>query len=150
MADRRVVVVGIDGSDHSIEALHRAVEEARLRDAELHIVHATDFTPAIIHLPDGGTVNTAELAEAGREGAWKRVEPHIPDEPKSERVDREGYPADVLVEYCAEVGADLLVLGTRGRGRLASSVLGSTSLSALARSDCDVLIAKQRSESSKG
>jgi nucleotide-binding universal stress UspA family protein len=58
------------------------------------------------------------------------------------RVDLDGYPADELVGYCAEVGADLLVMGTRGRGRLTSTFLGSTSLRALERAKCVVLIAK--------
>lgn len=143
MTGQRVVVVGIDGSDHSILALRQAISEAALRSAELHIVYVTDATPAVLHLPGDVTVTTADLAAVERDAAWSRVEPLLDTAPDStKRVDLEGYPADSLVDYCEQVDADLLVLGTRGRGRLASTFLGSTSLRALERATCDVLIAK--------
>jgi nucleotide-binding universal stress UspA family protein len=62
-----------------------------------------------------------------------------------ERVDLEGYPPDTLVAYADEVGASLLVVGTRGRGELASLILGSTSHRAIHLSRCDVLVVKPTS-----
>jgi nucleotide-binding universal stress UspA family protein len=135
------LVVGIDGSDHSIKALQTAIDEAKRRDAELHVVHVSDFTPAILHLAGDVTVDTAEVAAARREEVWNRVKSLFSTE-GFKRVDLVGYPADSLVDYCQEVGADLLVMGTRGRGRLVATFLGSTSLRALERAHCDVLIAK--------
>lgn len=143
MTDDQVVVVGIDGSEHSIVALRRAIAESGLRSADLHVVHVADVTPAVLHLPDNVTVTTEDMAAAERQAAWSRVEPILVTAPDStKRVDLEGYPADALVDYCQEVDADLLVLGTRGRGQLASTFLGSTSLRALERAACNVLIAK--------
>ncbi len=138
-----IVVVGVDGSDHSLIALAKARQEALRRGDELRVVHVTDVTPAVLHLPDGVTVRTTDLAEAGRKDVWAKVERALGrDDEGIDRVDRDGYPADVLVDYCEEVGADLLVVGTRGRGRLASTLLGSTSLRALEHARCDVLVAK--------
>ncbi len=59
------------------------------------------------------------------------------------RVDLNGYPADALVEYAGGVGADLIVVGSRGRGELAALLLGSTSHRILHLATCDVLVAKE-------
>lgn len=137
-----VVVVGYDGSEQSDLALRRAIQEALLREAEVHVVHVVDITPAVLLLPGEVTVNTADLAEARHQEVWETAAPLLDYDGPIRRVDLEGYPADALVEYCGKVDADLLVLGTRGRGRLASTFLGSTSLRALEHASCDVVIAK--------
>jgi nucleotide-binding universal stress UspA family protein len=58
------------------------------------------------------------------------------------RTDLDGYPPDTLVAYAEDVGATLLVVGTRGRGELASLILGSTSSRAIHLAKCDVLVVK--------
>ena len=138
-----MVVVGYDGSEQSDLALQRGIEEAALRKTELYVVHVVDVTPAVLHLPRGVTVSTTDLADARRQEVWEKAAPLLDSGGPIRRVDLEGYPADALVDYCQEVSADLLVLGTRGRGRLASTFLGSTSLRALEHARCDVLIAKE-------
>lgn len=137
-----LVVVGYDGSEQSGLALRRAAEEAGMREAELHVVHVVDVTPAVLLLPSDVTVNTAELAAARHQEVWDRAAPLLDPDGPIKRVDLEGYPADALVDYCEKVGADLLVVGTRDRGRLASTFLGSTSHRALERAHCDVMVAK--------
>ena len=137
-----MIVVGYDGSEQSDLALRRAIKEAGLRAAELHVVHVVDVTPAVLHLAGGVTVNTTDLADARHREVWEKAAPLMDSGGTITRVDLEGYPADALVDYCREVGADLLVMGTRGRGRLASTFLGSTSLRALEQAQCDVMIAK--------
>ena len=49
-----LIVVGYDGSEQSDLALRRGIEEAALREAELHVVHVVDVTPAVLHLSGGG------------------------------------------------------------------------------------------------
>jgi len=61
-------------------------------------------------------------------------------------VDLEGYPPDVIVEYAQEIGADLIVVGSRGRGDLASLVLGSTSHRVVNHAPCDVLVVRGHNE----
>ena len=107
------------------------------------MVHVADVSPAVLHLPGDVTIDTADLAASQRKAVWEKAEPVLSAfEVTSKQVDLEGYPADALVDYCDQTKADLLVLGTRGRGRLSSTFLGSTSLRALERAHCDVLIAK--------
>jgi nucleotide-binding universal stress UspA family protein len=88
-----------------------------------------------------------KLAAAERRRVWEPIEGHLTRaHVPIERVDIEGYPPDALVAYVKNVGASLLVVGTRGRGELASMVLGSTSHRAIHLSPCDVLVVKPQSE----
>ena len=136
------VVVGIDESEPSRTVLSRAIEEARRREADLHVVHV--FQPPVIFSPYmGAAVDTVAMAEAEREAIWGEVEPELERAGvRFRRVDLEGHPARSLVAHAAAVGAELLVIGSRGRGDLASLVLGSTSHAALHLAECDVLVVK--------
>jgi len=133
------VVVGIDDSAVARHVLARAKEQARWRNAELHVVH-------IFHLPmvyTEAAINWDEVAEAQRSAVWAAVaEDFEIEDVKIERVDLEGYPPDVLVDYAAQVDAELLVVGTRGRGEIASLILGSTSQRVIHLAACDVLVVK--------
>lgn len=140
-----IIVVGIDDTGHSTLVLEHAIEEARLRDAELHVVH-------VFHLPATVTsgygifpVDVDRLAKAERQRVWGLIEGHLGRaNVPIERVDLEGYPPDALVAYVKNVKAGLLIVGTRGRGELASMVLGSTSHRAIHLSPCDVLVVKPK------
>lgn len=140
---RPLIVVGVDGSDPGRVALERAIAEAGVWDADLHVVYVSDVPPVALYLTDSVPIDLFELARIQREGVWEVVAPVIEAAKRPvERVDLEGYPADRLVEHCDATDADLLVMGTRGRGRIAATFLGSTSMRALEHAPCDVLIAK--------
>lgn len=136
----RPVVVGVDGSELSIQAAKVAADEAGLRGAALHVVHCVDIEPAVLHLPEGKT-DTREIAKQQHDTAHEAIGEALGDV-SYERVDREGNAPDELTGYTEEVGAGLLVLGSRGRGRMAGAVLGSTSLRCLERAKIPVLIVK--------
>jgi len=61
----------------------------------------------------------------------------------AQQVDLEGYPADAVVKYANEQGADMIVVGSRGRGAVASLVLGSTSHRLIHIAECDLLVVKE-------
>ncbi len=73
---------------------------------------------------------------------WERIGPILADV-ESQQVDLEGYPADAVAAYAAEHDADLIVVGSRGRGAVASLVLGSTSHRLIHIADRDLLIVKE-------
>lgn len=133
-------MVGVDGSDQSVHAAKIAGAEAELRGVDLHVVHCVDIQPAILHLREG-TTDTREIASAQHDAIHDKVAESLGDRAYT-RVGREGYPPDELVDYTGEVGAGLLVLGSRGRGRVAGAVLGSTSLRCLEQAEIPVLIVK--------
>jgi nucleotide-binding universal stress UspA family protein len=111
-----VIVVGVDQSEGTKAALRFALEEAKLRRATLRAVHAADELEA--------TVSDA-----------------IPDrsEVEIERRVVEGTPGAVLVDEAR--GADLLVVGSRGRDGFAGLLLGSVSQQVAHDAACPVVIA---------
>jgi nucleotide-binding universal stress UspA family protein len=117
------IVVGVDGSKCSDLAVDFAAHEAARWGALLHIVSAYEMAPN-----EGWVVVPLEPFEenaaASVRAALSRVnelEPGVVA--KGENI--HGFPGKVLVEVSK--GASLLVIGNRGRGELASLVLGSVS-----------------------
>lgn len=133
------VVAGIDESPSAQLIVSRAADEARWRGAELHVVYVAHTPIVYTEVP----IDWTEVAEAQRTAVWDGVESVLDQvEVTVKRVDIDGYPPDALVEYAKSVDANLLVVGTRGRGEFASLILGSTSHRALHLSSCDVLVVK--------
>ena len=88
-------------------------------------------------------MNLEVLAVAERKSVWEPLDEVLSESATTvSKVDLEGYPPDTLVRYAEDVGASLLVVGTRGRGEFASLILGSTSSRAIHLSPCDVLVVK--------
>lgn len=134
-----VVVAGVDSSPHAVKVLTRAIEVARRRDAELHVVHV--FNPPVVYMEV--PIDLHEVAEGEKRAVWSQLDPLLEgvDVPVK-RVDLEGYPPDTLVAHANEVDASVLVIGSRGRGDFASLILGSTSHRAIQLARCDVLVVK--------
>jgi len=144
-------VVGIDGSDASIVALGHAIREAAWRGVALHVVHALDVTPAVLHLANDQAISTRELAESDRDEIWKKAAPTLAKaEVELIRVNRDGNPGSVLCDYCQEVGASVLVVGPRGRGRVIDALLGSTAHDVVRQSRCNVLVVKSSLAEDRG
>lgn len=142
-----IIVVGVDDSDQSLIAARKALRLAGMLDAELHAVFVTHVPAAMLAVLAGVPAAASEFTEAQRATVWSRVGPLLDAAPVPvRRIDLEGYPADALVEYAQESGAGLIVVGSRGRGDLASLVLGSTSHRVVNQASCDVLIAKDSGE----
>jgi nucleotide-binding universal stress UspA family protein len=132
-----IVVAAVDESPLAPLVVARALEQARWRGDELHVVHVVSLPTVYSEV----AIDWNEVVEAQRAMVWAGVESTLADADVSvQRVDLEGYPPDVLTTYAAERAASLLVVGSRGRGELASLVLGSTSHRAIHLAECDVLV----------
>ena len=133
------VVGGIDESPTSRLVVERAIQEAQWRQTDVHLVYVTYMQAFYTEV----AIDWTEILETQRAAVWSALQPTIERaEIEVSRVDLEGYPPDTLVQYASEVEASLLVVGTRGRGELASLILGSTSHRAIQLSECDVLVVK--------
>lgn len=136
-----IVVAGVDDSPVAKAVLSEAIQEAEWRNAELHVVHVVHLPVVYAEIP----IDTTQVAQAERRTVWEALGPIIDSAALTvERVDLEGYPPDLLVDYASRSGASLLVVGTRGRGELASLILGSTSHRAIHLAKCDVLVVKAK------
>ncbi len=122
------IVVGVDGSASSRAALAWAVRQAELTGASVEAIIAwqaledcddSEFAASVLSRAINQTVD--------------------PDGPvKVSATALEGYPAQVLVGAAA--GADLLVVGSRGRGGLVSALLGSVGQACVHHAPCPVVI----------
>jgi nucleotide-binding universal stress UspA family protein len=140
-----IIVVGIDDSRPSEIAVGRARTLAEQLDAHLKVVFVAHVPATVLAAMSGLPTIGDDFAAAQRVNVWKGIEPILDGCTQSvERVDLEGYPPDVLVEYANEQGADLIVVGSRGRGDLASLLLGSTSHRVANHASCDVLVVRER------
>ncbi|SHK75341.1 Nucleotide-binding universal stress protein, UspA family [Pseudonocardia thermophila] len=127
-ADQRPVVVGIDGTEGSVAATAFAFEEASARRVPLIAVHAVGGRPA------DAPAHRALLDERLR--PWTEKYPDV-DVRSVITLERP------VVRLLAEAeNAQLLVVGSRGRGELASVVLGSVSSDAVHRAACPVAVVR--------
>lgn len=144
VSNNGTVVVGVDGSDESFAALKMAVEEARRRSALLRVVTAYEL-PNYWALPAGPAIGITpeEIAEDTHRATQEQVDQLVasdPNAPKVEVVVAAGPAAKVLVE--AAEGADLLIVGHRGRGGFSSMLLGSVGLECVLHAPCTVTVVR--------
>jgi nucleotide-binding universal stress UspA family protein len=138
-----IIVVGVDDTDQSLIAARKALRLASMLDAEVHAVFVAHVPAAMLAVLAGVPTAAGDFTDAQRGTVWDKVGPLLDEASVTvHRIDLEGYPADALVEYAQDAGAGLIVVGSRGRGDLASLVLGSTSHRVVNQAPCDVLIAK--------
>lgn len=136
-----MIVVGIDGSPGSRLALEFAVGEAELRGSDLRLV-CTWQVPMPVY---GGammapTVPVDPFAEESRELAARQMSEVLAGHADvgAELVLREGSAARLLVEESKQ--AELLVVGSRGRGGFAGLLMGSVSQQCAVHASCPVVI----------
>jgi nucleotide-binding universal stress UspA family protein len=134
------VVVGVDGSPTSLRALRWALEYAERTGAAIEALHAwqipTTYGAPVAVLPGENFAATAERALNGSvdQELGDRDDLHV------ERVAEMGYPPKVLVEHAK--AADLLVVGSRGRGGFTGTLLGSVSLHCVTHAACPVVVVR--------
>ncbi|XBH21828.1 universal stress protein [Jonesiaceae bacterium BS-20] len=141
------VIVGIDGSAPAHGALHRAVFYSKIWDAELVAVTGVPVTSGsgiLSWLP--AAVDHEQVLRDIASGLDMIVDAVEEENPglKIRRIALDGSGAELLTEFSQ--AADLLVVGSRGRGGFAGLLLGSTSQAVLHHSKCPVLVVNKHCE----
>ena len=139
-----IILVATDFSEHSERALDTAIELARKFDAELHLTHV-HIVPADLlasydvalpnpYLAETRKVAGNKLAKAAAKvtAAGLAVKTHL----------NEGPAAMTIADTAEDIGADLLVMGTRGHTGLKHVLLGSVAGHVLRIAPCSVLTVK--------
>ena len=138
------ILVGVDFSEPSDAALLEAAEWANTFGAELHVAHAFDL-PLTIVAPYEVALPTSLLREA-REAADAKLEAALDrGRVRTERVEGhllEAPAAPALTEEAERIGADLIVVGTRGHTGLKHLLLGSVAERTVRLAPCPVLTFK--------
>jgi nucleotide-binding universal stress UspA family protein len=133
------ILVAVDNSPPAGRALDVAVTMAQQFDAQLAVVHVIDWCRAFS--PELAIVDQAKLTELRAEGVTvlQNACARVPPELLEDGYLREGDPADTILAMANEFSADLIVIGSDSRGRLAHFLLGSTADSVIRKAKCPVV-----------
>jgi nucleotide-binding universal stress UspA family protein len=133
----RPVVCGVEGSDRDQETLRLAADLARRLGSALHVVHA--FSPRPV-APGPAAVTPALMPDL-TEAAEATLERAVASAGVEARKCVASAPAkDALIRLADEIGAELLVIGSQGRGKLGSALLGSVAIQLTAESNIPVVV----------
>ena len=146
----KAIVVGVDGSDTSDEALRWAADEARLRFAPLVAVYAWSFIPAqpigdpgMLAMPAGDLAGQLGAENEAARGALDAIVAEALGTEAGIEIEKklvEGDAGDVLVAESAS--AELVVVGSHGRSGLKAALLGSVSRHVVSHAACPVVVVK--------
>jgi nucleotide-binding universal stress UspA family protein len=144
MSPIRTILVPVDFSPHSSEALDFAISLAKEVGAGIHLLHCYQINPGGVS--PYGIVLPENLDRDLREGALRSVAEW------AEKVSAEGlgvkhsvtpeFPSEAIVATAEEIGADLIVMGTRGNTGLKHVLLGSVAERTIRMAPCPVTTVK--------
>ena len=136
------ILLAVDGSEHAVHAAKVAAELAhRMKSVELRIVTAYDPIPPYLGEPNLQVAIDARLIEA--QEILKRAVELVGDSNVDVHTELiEGNPAEAIIEVAQTRNSDVIVMGSRGLGRLAGLLLGSTSQKVVSHAPCPVLIVR--------
>jgi nucleotide-binding universal stress UspA family protein len=135
------IVVGVDGSKGSADALRWALQEARLRGAKVRLVHAWAYPEVstyhqaahLLRIPfaeEAAALLDRMVEEAGAEAEGIEIDKEVV----------EGRAGPILVEAAGR--ASMLVVGSRGLGGFSGLLLGSVSQQCAHHAPCPLVIVK--------
>jgi len=139
----RDVLVGYDGSDNAKLALRQAIDMAQAANARLTIVSVVPDVAATVQSawlaggnPQALEQEMTDQVSATLEEAVAQLPPDLP----VTKVLGHGHAGPALVDAAEKHGCDLIVVGTRGRGAVASLVLGSVTQHLVSHSGVPVVV----------
>ena len=137
-------MVAVDRSKESMTAVDRSIQIAKQNDAELIAVNIlqlpimSPYTPVVLNSAiEKGITETDEWFDGIREQA---AEKGINIKTKMIRIF--GSPSSEIVDFAEKENADLIVMGTKGRGKLKKVLLGSTAFGVVMNAPCTVMVVR--------
>lgn len=139
--DRKEIVIATDGSAGASVAVEQGVWLAKMLGAKVTFVAVARAPLAVLGDPYYQRALTADLAKSRSAIADAVVAAEERQIPYQTEI-LEGSPAEKILDVAQAHGADLIVIGSRGRGAVTGAVLGSVSSDVVHRSDRPVLVAR--------
>lgn len=145
------IVAAVDGSASSLKAVDLAADLAGKYDAELVLITVErEFAPVISeevrayaraeHITD--LTSDPGFAAAENVVAGARLQAQAKGAPRVSTEVEAGDPAEAIIALAKDRNADLIVIGSRGHGRLVGLMLGSVAQKVLAHASCPVLVVR--------
>ena len=119
------ILVGIDGSPSSRRALDYAVELARVGNARLTLITVAPPASSFLTLAGMSLETMREELDRWAQRQLAEGARSVPEEVNAHAVHGRGHPGPEFVKELERGAFDLIVLGTRGRGRTQEGLLGS-------------------------
>jgi nucleotide-binding universal stress UspA family protein len=135
----RNILVAVDGSKESDLALADAIDLALESNAKLTVLHVATAPPSAIRTTAAGALAAAELP-AFHDKLLREAVDSVPTELPVTTLLLDGNPAHEIVKAAREYDHDLIVIGSRGRGRATAALLGSVSHEVLHEAHVPVLV----------
>jgi nucleotide-binding universal stress UspA family protein len=132
------IVVGVDGSPSAAEAIALAIRLARTHRSELYFSYAVDYALAA---SDAGAAVIDALTSEGMQILHKAQAIAANEGATASTKLLEGRPEYALVRHAQDVGADAIVVGTRGKSGVERFFLGSTAEGVLRLAEIPVFVA---------
>jgi nucleotide-binding universal stress UspA family protein len=144
------ILVPTDFSNASRTALEYAIDLATRYGASIHLLHVVDEPAYVTTYPDGYFAGLPELRQqlvddANRQLALTAQICEVANVPFNTQL-ATGRPAPTVVQHAADSDADVIVMGTHGRGGLEHFILGSVAERVVRTAPCPVLTVRAAAE----
>ncbi len=135
------VLLATDGSAEAKLAATTAADLAKSTGSELHLVHVGEFVPTVLAQTEAEPARIErEARELLEEQVRKVEETGVTVEGAHLRL---GRADEEIVDLARSIGAGLIVMGSRGHGRLKRALMGSVSDSVVRHAHCPVTIVRE-------
>jgi nucleotide-binding universal stress UspA family protein len=135
------VLLATDGSSEAQLAATTAADLATTTDSELHVVHVGEWTPTFLAQTEAEPAELQREARRHLDEVVRRVEEV--GGTVEEAHFREGWAAEEIVDLAESLGVGLIVMGSKGRGRIRRALMGSVSDSVVRHAHCPVTIVRE-------
>ena len=143
-AKPRRILVPVDFSDPSRQALGTAVALAKRFGSRLAVVHVTRRNRPDSHVVADQFGMTFDTRRAGRAKLMEFIQGEVPDDLQPARLVADGVPFDEIAKTAKAWDADLIVIATHGYTGLQHVLLGSTAERVVRHAPCPVLVVRGR------
>jgi nucleotide-binding universal stress UspA family protein len=136
------VLLAVDGSEHALHAARTAADLARtMKSKDFRIVVSYDTIPKYLGEPNMQSAIDGRMKDA--KSILEKAEKEVGDLPCQIHTELiEGDSAEAIIGVAVTRNSDVIVMGSRGLGRLAGLLLGSTSQKVVSHAPCPVLIVR--------
>jgi nucleotide-binding universal stress UspA family protein len=136
----RHVLLAYDGSPEADLALAHAVAIAQVYHARLTLVTVVPPPPLLAWQAPGGAVGLHEAQQKDFQQRLRAAADEVPDDLSVTTRLLDGDAAREVLRAAREADADVIVMGSRGRGRVTAAVLGSVSNHVMHEADVPVIV----------
>jgi nucleotide-binding universal stress UspA family protein len=134
------ILLATDGSAEAELAATTAADLAKSTESELHLIHVGELRPTFLAQTEVEPAQLEREAQQLLEEQVRRVEEI--GSPVKEAHLRLGRADEEIVDLAQSIGAGLIVMGSRGRGRIRRALMGSVSESVVRHAHCPVTIVR--------